>query len=47
MRASSLPLSIIIVGVGKENFEQMKALDADEEPLYSHALKKHMQRDIV
>lgn len=30
-----MPLSVIIVGVGnnKEEFESMKALDADDEPL--------------
>jgi hypothetical protein len=32
---SSLPLSIIIVGVGKEDFSSMEILDADDEPLYS------------
>lgn len=36
MRGSSeLPLSIIIVGVGSDDFESMDILDADEEPLYS------------
>jgi vacuolar-type H+-ATPase subunit F/Vma7 len=35
VRGSSLPLSIIIVGVGKENFESMEVLDADEHPLFS------------
>lgn len=47
VRGSSLPLSIIIVGVGKEDFSSMETLDADEEPLYSQALKKTMERDIV
>eukprot|EP00349_Pseudokeronopsis_sp_Brazil_P000886 CAMPEP_0202961416 /NCGR_PEP_ID=MMETSP1396-20130829/5465_1 /ASSEMBLY_ACC=CAM_ASM_000872 /TAXON_ID= /ORGANISM="Pseudokeronopsis sp., Strain Brazil" /LENGTH=59 /DNA_ID=CAMNT_0049681209 /DNA_START=925 /DNA_END=1104 /DNA_ORIENTATION=- len=28
--ASNLPLSIIIIGVGKEHFEKMRTLDADE-----------------
>lgn len=47
VRGSALPLSIIIVGVGQEDFTTMKALDADEEPLYSRAYKKYMERDIV
>jgi vacuolar-type H+-ATPase subunit F/Vma7 len=47
VRGSSLPLSIIIVGVGNENFESMNQLDADEVPLYSNAHKKYMERDIV
>jgi vacuolar-type H+-ATPase subunit F/Vma7 len=47
VRGSSLPLSIIIVGVGQEDFTSMQTLDADEEPLYSHELKKNMERDIV
>lgn len=47
VRASSLPLSIIIVGVGSEDFESMRVLDADDVPLYSATLKRYMQRDIV
>lgn len=47
VRASALPISIIIVGVGDENFEAMKELDADKTPLYSKILKKNMERDIV
>jgi vacuolar-type H+-ATPase subunit F/Vma7 len=35
VRGSSLPLSIIIVGVGQEDFSSMQVLDADDEPLYS------------
>ena len=35
VRGSSLPLSIIIVGVGSDDFESMDILDADEVPLYS------------
>ena len=35
VRGSRLPLSIIIVGVGSDDFESMDILDADEEPLYS------------
>lgn len=47
MRGSSLPLSIIIVGVGEEDFSSMDTLDADETPLYSNKYKKLMERDIV
>lgn len=47
VRASSLPLSIIIVGVGNEDFSSMERLDADQDPLYSQAYKKIMERDIV
>ena len=35
VRGSSLPLSIIIVGVGSADFDQMEALDGDVTPLYS------------
>jgi len=30
-----LPLSIIIVGIGNEDFEKMEILDADDVPLVS------------
>ncbi len=33
VKASNLPLSIIIVGVGDADFTNMKILDADDEPL--------------
>lgn len=35
VRGSSLPLSIIIVGVGDAEFSAMDILDADDEPLFS------------
>jgi len=35
VRGAMLPLSIVIVGVGEDDFETMDALDADTEPLYS------------
>jgi vacuolar-type H+-ATPase subunit F/Vma7 len=33
VNGSGLPLSIIIVGVGEAEFDQMETLDADEAPL--------------
>lgn len=47
VRGSSLPLSIVIVGVGDADFNSMDTLDADNEPLYSMKYKKYMSRDIV
>jgi len=47
VRGSSLPLSIIIVGVGDADFSSMDILDADDEPLYSRKFKKYMDSDIV
>ena len=47
MRGSSLPLSIVIIGVGSDDFESMDILDADEVPLYSMKYKKNMESDIV
>ena len=47
VRGSTLPLSIVIVGVGSDDFESMDILDADEEPLYSMKYKKNMASDIV
>lgn len=47
VRATNLPLSIIIVGVGDEDFSLMHELDADERPLYSRLYNKYMERDIV
>ena len=42
-----LPLSIVIVGVGSEDFSQMKILDADDHPLVSSVTGATMHRDIV
>ena len=47
VRASRFPLSLIIVGVGNEDFSMMDELDADEEPLYSTEDNTYMERDIV
>eukprot|EP01083_Nonionella_stella_P054854 144770_1 len=46
VHASTLPLSIIIVGVGNADFDAMDELDADDEPLVSSQYVP-MQRDIV
>jgi len=46
VEASSLPLSIIIVGVGNENFRNMEALDSDE-GLLRDDNGRFARRDIV
>jgi copine 5/8/9 len=47
VRGSSLPLSIIIVGVGSADFTSMEKLDGDSVPLYSNAYNKCCEADIV
>lgn len=47
VEASFLPISIIIVGIGPENFDLMKVLDADENAIRSKVTGKQMVRDIV
>ena len=48
VKGSSLPLSIVIVGVGQEDFSSMIRLDADDEALYSQKYSKYMENnDIV
>lgn len=49
VRASYLPVSIVIVGVGGADFEKMDILDADEEPLSAVIDGKltYQQRDNV
>ncbi len=47
VRCSSLPVSIVIVGVGNANFSEMDRLDADVNPLYSKLYQKKADRDIV
>eukprot|EP00362_Geleiidae_sp_MMETSP1317_P002133 CAMPEP_0201283188 /NCGR_PEP_ID=MMETSP1317-20130820/7866_1 /ASSEMBLY_ACC=CAM_ASM_000770 /TAXON_ID=187299 /ORGANISM="Undescribed Undescribed, Strain Undescribed" /LENGTH=78 /DNA_ID=CAMNT_0047598587 /DNA_START=1133 /DNA_END=1369 /DNA_ORIENTATION=+ len=46
VRATCLPLSIVIVGVGNEDFGKMVTLDADDIPLVD-SWGKTMERDIV
>lgn len=45
IKASTLPLSIIVIGVGYDSFEEMKELDSDDRMLRSR--KKFAKRDIV
>ena len=46
VRGSKLPLSILIIGLGNEDFSKMNILDADEVPLKSTS-GEVMMRDIV
>ena len=45
LQASSLPLSIIIVGIGDADFEAMDVLDGDDVRLSSRG--RYAERDIV
>ncbi|XP_035840296.1 protein BONZAI 3-like [Helianthus annuus] len=47
VRASDLPLSILIVGVGDADFKQMKILDADTGPPLESSTGRITTRDIV
>jgi len=47
VEGSSLPLSIIIVGIGDADFDNMEQLDGDVTPLFSRRLNKYRDRDIV
>lgn len=46
VEASFLPISVIIIGIGNENFENMDILDADQNPLYDKTNRK-ANRDLV
>ena len=46
VKASKYPLSVIIIGIGKEDFSKMEILDGDEVPLTSSKGEKRM-RDLV
>jgi hypothetical protein len=46
VRGSKAPLSIVIVGIGNENFDNMEQLDADDKPLVN-SRGERMLRDIV
>lgn len=45
--ASSLPLSILIVGVGDTDFGNMEYLDGDKHPLVSESGENAVRPDIV
>nr|XP_053650266.1 copine-9-like [Cherax quadricarinatus] len=45
VHASSLPMSVIIVGVGNEDFSAMEQLDGDDNRLSAEG--KYAERDIV
>lgn len=47
IKASELPISIVIVGVGDDEFQSMEVLDADENPLMNKKTGAVMKRDIV
>ena len=47
VKASSLPLSIVIVGVGNSSFKAMDMLDADDIPLFDELTNTSCVRDIV
>jgi copine 5/8/9 len=42
VKASTTPLSIIIIGVGDADFSDMEMLDADNEPLVSNGVKQEV-----
>ena len=46
VEASFLPISVIIVGIGNGDFDNMKLLDADYNPLYDKN-KRKADRDLV
>ena len=46
VEASFLPISVIIIGIGNGDFENMNILDADENPLYDRNNRK-ADRDLV
>ena len=47
MAASNLPMSIIIVGVGNENFQTMEYFDGDKNGPIKDATGTKAARDIV
>jgi hypothetical protein len=46
VEASFLPISVIIIGIGNADFENMNILDADDQPLYDNKNRK-ASRDLV
>eukprot|EP00158_Paraphelidium_tribonemae_P007342 Partr_v1_DN28205_c0_g1_i4_m75875 putative copine family len=47
VKASRLPMSILIVGVGGADFSNMEELDGDDEPLLKSSSGAHAVRDMV
>ena len=47
VEASSLPMSVVVVGVGGEDFRAMRTLDGDEGGLKHKPSGRKAQRDIV
>lgn len=47
VEASGLALSIVLVGVGNANFDNMESLDADDDPLKHSQTGKVMEKCIV
>ena len=47
VRAADFPMSIVVVGIGEEDFGLMKMLDADDQKLYSTDERRFAARDIV
>jgi hypothetical protein len=47
VQASNLPISIIIIGIGDEDFDKMELLDGDEIALVNQKTGQTMARDIV
>ena len=46
VEGAKLPLSVIIIGIGNANFDNMEILDADDNPLVSSSGEKCI-RDLV
>jgi len=46
VEASYLPISVIIIGIGNANFDNMDILDADDNPLFDSNNRK-ADRDLV
>ena len=47
VESSSLPISVIIIGIGNADFSTMDFLDADDSPLFSTKYQKFQERDNV
>lgn len=47
VKGSSLPMAIVIVGVGDADFSNMDTLDGDDEALFSRTYGKYCEADIV